>query len=119
MTEPFAAYLPHIRQRWLDEQAAWETRRRQAWRAARRAAAILYEQFAADQVIVFGSLTRTGLFDERSDIDLAVVGVAPERFFQACAMMTAVSDTFPIDLIDLADCSPNLQDVIQQEGTRL
>jgi predicted nucleotidyltransferase len=116
--ERYAVYLPHIRRRWLAEQAAWEQRRQQAWDAAREAATILRLRFGADRVIAFGSLVHHGRFAECSDVDLAVSGIRPASFFRAWAVVGA-SCPFELDLVDLADCSPALRKLIEEEGVPL
>lgn len=118
-TTPFQEYLPYARQRWLAEQASWKRRRQAAWAAARRAAEVLRGQFAGERVLAFGSLVHSGPFDERSDIDLAVAGISPQRFFRAYAAAAAVIGPFEFDLVDLADCQPGLRAVILEEGVPL
>jgi predicted nucleotidyltransferase len=58
----------------------------------------------AREVYLFGSAVR-GTMEERSDIDLAVSGLPPEKFFQVLAQ---VEDIFqrPIDLVDLDEENP-------------
>ena len=58
----------------------------------------------AREIYVFGSAAG-GTLREHSDLDLAVSGLPPERFFKALggAMMAAKC---PIDLIDLDEESP-------------
>jgi len=116
--EEFAAYLPHIRRRWQEQQAAWQKRQGEAWGIARQAAVLLRTRFAAQEVIAFGSLVHPGHFDDRSDIDLAVSGIPADSFFRAWADAVAASP-FELDLVDLADCSPALRQVIAQEGVAL
>lgn len=113
--EKYADYLPHIRRRWLAQQEAWEQRRQEAWDAAREVAAILRLRFGAEEVIAFGSLAHGGRFSERSDVDLAVSGIRPGSFFRAWAVAGA-SCPFELDLVDLADCSPTLRKLIEEEG---
>lgn len=119
MSKQFAEYMPHIRQRWLDEQRSWEQRRQQAWTAARQVAEMLRATFQAEQVIAFGSLTGEGPFDDRSDIDLAVGGISPADFFRAYARAMAVASPFKLDLIDLNDCPEPMQKSISQAGVPL
>ncbi len=117
MDTRFGAYLPQIRQRWLDEQKSWQKRRERAWASARRAAAVLHRH-GAKQVIAFGSLVRQGPFDERSDIDLAVDGIAPAEFFRATADAAAKCE-LELDVVDWAHASPALQGEIKREGVPL
>lgn len=71
--------------------------------AAARAAAVLMGH-GAREVYVFGSVAR-GEAGARSDLDLAVRGLPPERFFRA---MSEASDAagVAIDLIDLDERTP-------------
>jgi predicted nucleotidyltransferase len=116
--EEFGAYLPHIRRRWRAQQEAGERRREEAWQAARQLAAFLRSRFGAERVVAFGSLVHPGFFSERSDVDLAVSGVAPAVFFKAWAAAGA-GCPFELDLIDLRDCSPALRRLIEEEGVEL
>jgi len=66
----------------------------------RRAAEAL-RQFGAREVYVFGSAA-AGTLDDCSDIDMAVAGLPPEKYFKA---MGAAGDILErqIDLVDLDD----------------
>ncbi|MCB9421522.1 MAG: nucleotidyltransferase domain-containing protein [Ardenticatenaceae bacterium] len=119
MSEQYSAYMPHIRQRWADEQAGWEKRRQQAWAVAGQIAGMLRAAYGADQIIAFGSLVGKGPFDEQSDIDLAVSGVSPAHFFRAYAQAMAITSTFKLDLIDLDDCPIQMRQTISQSGVHL
>jgi predicted nucleotidyltransferase len=116
--EEFAAYLPHVRRRWLARQEAGERRRGQAWKAAREVATLLRGRFDAQRVVAFGSLVGPDFFSERSDVDLAVSGIPPKVFFKAWAA-AADACPFQLDLVDLADCSAALQRLIEEEGVEL
>jgi predicted nucleotidyltransferase len=50
-------------------------------------------------VFLFGSLT-TGLFKPDSDIDLAIQGCPPRKFFPLLARLLEELD-YPVDLLDL------------------
>lgn len=116
----FAAYLPHIRQHWLDEQAGWERRRELAWEKARETAVLLRQQYAATQIIAFGSLIQPAtVYDDHSDIDLAVSGIASDCFFRAYAAATAVCSPFSLDLIDLEACPFSMRQSILAKGIKL
>lgn len=118
MSETFSAYLPEIRRRHRAERSGWEARRARAWEDANRIAALLRSQFGASQVFAFGSLTRTGRFDTRSDIDLGVHGIAPRDFYRAVAGALALT-AFDLDLVDLQDCAPSLRQAIETEGVAI
>ena len=114
----FATYLPHIRRRRLEEQAGWKQRRTKGWEKALRAAAVL-RGHGALRVVAFGSLVRTGRYDDRSDIDLAEEGIAADEFWRAFAEASRVAEDFELDVVDLACCEIALRNVILQEGVPL
>jgi len=71
--------------------------------AIRAAARVLREQ-GATEVYLFGS-DGTGRLHGHSDIDLAVAGLPPERFFRAMGMAADLLDR-PLGLVDLDDDTP-------------
>jgi predicted nucleotidyltransferase len=78
------------------------SRRRQAEVAAKRCERLLKETFGARQVYLLGSLAGQSPWHSRSDIDLAVEGLAPDRYISA---LTACYALLPagveLDLITL------------------
>jgi uncharacterized protein len=67
-------------------------------------AAEVLKSFGATDVYLFGSVAK-GTNNEHSDIDLAVSGIPPEKFFEA------MGDTFgairqEIDIVDLDEKTP-------------
>jgi len=98
---------------------ALEERRHAALRLAKRAADILRGEFGAQKVVLFGSSSHQDWFTEWSDIDLAAWGIESDRFFQAVAVVTALSPEFKIDLVDPVACNPSLRAVIEAEGVEL
>lgn len=97
-------------------QVQLANRRRRAIQTARKAAEILYRDFGAKAVILFGSLARRGGFTPWSDIDLAAQGIPPARFYEAVGIVTGISVEFRIDLVDVESCAPSLQKKIETEG---
>jgi len=69
----------------------------------RRAARALKEA-GAREVYLFGSAAR-GHIHEDSDIDLAVSGLPPEKFFQAMGRAEDILQR-PLDLVDLDEVNP-------------
>jgi len=67
-------------------------------------AAVALKEAGAREVYIFGSAA-TGPLREGSDIDLAVEGLPPERFWDA---MSRAADVLrrPLDLIDLDEDTP-------------
>ena len=117
--EALAIYRATAQRRAEARQRALEARRQRAWEAARTAAQLLKASFHASRVVVFGSLLREHGFHERSDIDLAAWGLAPEDYFLAVARLQEIDPEFEIDLVDVAHCQPRLRAVIEQEGVTL
>ena len=68
-----------------------------------QAAAVLKEA-GASEVYLFGSAALGGVRDD-SDVDFAVSGLPPQRFFAAMARAEAVLQR-PLDLIDLDQPTP-------------
>jgi len=67
------------------------------------AARVLRAQ-GAREVYLFGSAA-TGRLRAGSDVDLAVAGLPPERFFRAVGLATDVLDR-PLSLVDLDEDTP-------------
>ena len=84
----------------------WESRKidekliQRAWDAAYHIATVLYEDYGASKVAVFGSLTQPECFTERSDIDIVVWGVSYNRCLDALWETEGLTTEFEIDLID-------------------
>jgi len=87
-----------------------EKRKEQALEAAEACIRLLKERFGARRVILFGSLAGQGAWHGRSDIDLAVEGLAPDEFFPA---YSACCDLLPrglkLDLVPLEDTYPEMR----------
>lgn len=85
-------------------------RKEQALEAAASCARLLKERFGARRVILFGSIAGQGPWHERSDIDLAVEGLAPVDFFPA---YSACRDLLPrgleMDLVPLERAYPEMR----------
>ncbi len=94
-------------------------RRERAWQVARRAAALLKEQFGATRVVVFGSLAHGAWFRLDSDIDLAAAGIPPEDFWRAWCALDTVSEGFEINLVALESAPDALRQSIEAQGVEL
>ena len=71
-----------------------------AWDAAHEVAALLYEQFGATQVVVFGSLTEPMWFTKGSDIDIAVSGLSGDAYDKSRIKIMYFDSEFKIDIIN-------------------
>jgi predicted nucleotidyltransferase len=85
-------------------------RKEQALEAAEACIRLLKERFGARRVILFGSIAGQGIWHGRSDIDLAVEGLAETDFFPA---YSACRDLLPrgieLDLVTLEDVYPEMR----------
>jgi len=114
-TEEWKQYHPAHR-----KNPGWPPAKRQrAWAQARQAAQILREQFGATRVVVFGSLAHNLWYTERSDIDLAAWGIAPQNYFKAFNAIARASSEFELNLVDPDDCFPSVRESIQQQGVEI
>ena len=76
----------HLQNRKVDEALL-----QRAWQTAHRVATMLYEDFEATQVAVFGSLAGQKWFSKGSDIDIAVSGMPSDLYFRAVAQTIGFS----------------------------
>jgi predicted nucleotidyltransferase len=107
-----------VRHKWQRDEAL-KSRWQAAQRLAQQAAQLLRTEFEAQTVILFGSATQRSLFTPWSDVDLAVEGVSPSRFYAAVAAVTGLSTMFKVDLVDLETCPAHLRQEIEQHGMAL
>jgi uncharacterized protein len=117
--EAMEAYRRTARRREAEQKQAMVQRRESAWIVARQAASLLKGQFGATRVVAYGSLAHGAWFNARSDIDLMVVGILPEKFWRAWAALDHISNGFEIDLVADEELTESLRTVIGREGVEL
>jgi predicted nucleotidyltransferase len=88
-------------------------RQQQGWAVARQAAQILKTEFGVKRVVLFGSMLDANALTWRSDIDLAVLGLAAHDLFKAGAAIDRGHD-FGIDLVPIEDARPHILEAIEQ-----
>lgn len=99
-------------------EAAAASARGAALRAkAREVADVLRREFGATEVILFGSLVE-GDVHACSDVDLAVRGLPPGRYFEALARAADLLGC-DVDLVDLESARPSLRSRIDETGVVL
>lgn len=69
------------------------------------------------EIILFGSLA-DGTFNEYSDIDIAISGLSPDKFFEAVVDLPSIVG-HKVDLIPLDYASEDLETKIRTEGELL
>ena len=104
----------HLQNRKVDEALL-----QRAWQTAHRVAAMLYEDFGATQVAVFGSLAKSDAFSKWSDIDIAVWGIPNDKYFRASSVASDISGLFKVDLFDFESCKGLFRERIQSQLTSI
>ena len=117
--EQMAAYQDAARRLQAREQRDLAAREARAWELARRAAAVLRQQFGATRVVVFGSLVHPGSFTLWSDVDVAAWGLRPEDTFRAIGVGMDLDAGIPVNLVDVGACKASVLRVIEEEGVPL
>lgn len=84
---------------------------------AREAARFLREQ-GARRVWLFGSLARGMPQDSRSDLDLAVEGLPPDRYL-SCLGELLMRMPLSVDLVELERASVAIRNAIMDQGLEL
>ena len=103
----------------------WENRKidqellRRAWEAAHRVATVLYQDFGAAKVAVFGSLAEPERFTKISDIDIAVWGLSDAQYRDAHWKMADVCPEFKIDLINFEESTGLFRARVQRQAIPL
>jgi predicted nucleotidyltransferase len=119
--EELQAYQPldEIDRREREQAEQIQERRTRAWQVARELAWLLYKEYRAQKVAVFGSLAHNAWFTPWSDIDLAAWGIPKERFYEAESAVSGKTTEFEINLVDPENCHPGLREAIEQDGVVL
>jgi predicted nucleotidyltransferase len=112
--EELAQYRQRLDQQ-LQNRKVDEALLQRAWDTAHRIAAMLYEDFDATQVAVFGSLAEQNWFSKWSDIDIAIWGIPPEKYFYAVSAVSDISGLFKVDLVDFKKCKGLFRERIQSQ----
>lgn len=117
--EEQAAYRTAARRRQARTEAELARRTTRGWALAHQAAQLLRTGFGATRVVVFGSLTRPGLFTQCSDVDLAAWGLRPVDTLVALGAVMDLSDEITLNLVDIGTARSALRTSIELEGVDL
>ena len=101
----------HFQNRKVDEALL-----QRAWQTAHRVAAMLYEDFGATQVAVFGSLAQGMWFSKSSDIDVVVWGLPGDTYLEALWETRNFSPEFKIDLVNFDSAKGRFRERIQSQA---
>ena len=101
----------HFQNRKVDEALL-----QRAWQTAHRVVAMLYEDFGATQVAVFGSLAGQKWFSKGSDIDIVVWGLPGDTYLDALWETRNFSPEFKIDLVNFHSAKGRFRERIQSQA---
>lgn len=117
--EAMERYRRTAQARSRERQERQVARQERAWQVARRAAALLKDEFGVTRVMAFGSLLQARLFHPRSDIDLAVWELDERDYLRALSRLLSLDPEISIDLVEFEYARPALQAAIQESGVVL
>ncbi len=113
--DELAACRKRLEQVWKS-RVMEESQLHRAWRTAHEVATLLYEQFGATRVFVFGSLTEPIGFTNRSDIDIAVSGLSTDVYDKAWEMVMDFKSGFKIDFVNFDTSKGRFRERIKQQA---
>lgn len=105
----------NLKRQWENRQVDKELLER-AWETARRLATVLYRDFGATKVAVFGSVTEPKRFTQNSDIDIVVWGVSYNKCLDALWETKGLSTEFKIDIINFKSIDSLFRERILSEA---
>lgn len=100
---PMTASSPFslARKRWDRERAERDAHRQALLLRVEAIVRAVLSPEAVDAAYLVGSLVQSGAYDAASDIDIAVLGLPPERYLTVLASLQLRIATDEIDLIEL------------------
>ena len=107
-----------LKERWSSRKPDEELLQR-AWKTANEIAQLLYDEFGATHVAVFGSLSEPLGFTEASDIDIAVSGLSEKTHSKANIKLMDINTSFKIDLINFDTTKGLFRQRIQQKAIHI
>lgn len=118
-TQQMNTYRAAAQQRREQKANRLALRQQRGWAVAQQASKILKEEFRAQRVVVFGSVVAAERFHQRSDVDLAVWGLAEKAYYRAVSRLLDIEASISVDLVEAELAPPALQTAIEQEGVVL
>ncbi|MYF99610.1 hypothetical protein F4212_10860 [Candidatus Poribacteria bacterium] len=116
--DQLASCRKHLERRWMSRKVD-ETLLERAWQIVYEIATLLYDEFGATRVAVFGSLTEPIGFTKSSDIDIAVWGISDDTHSKANNKVMDMSTSFKIDLINFDLTKGHFQERVQQQAIHI
>jgi predicted nucleotidyltransferase len=114
-------YIDAARQRLpLPELSALEKNlREQRLGRVYQAANQLKKHFEVEKVILFGSLVDALQFSPDSDVDLGVIGLRSEDYFEAWRVVEAILEDCAVDLVQLEQATASLHQAVLKYGVEV
>ncbi len=113
-----AACRKQLKERWSSRKPDEELLQR-AWKTAYEIAQLLYDEFDASHVAVFGSLSEPLGFTNASDIDIAVSGLSEKTHSIANNKVMDLKTGFKIDLINFDTTKGLFRERVQQQNVHI
>jgi predicted nucleotidyltransferase len=105
----------NLKRQWENRQVDEELLQR-AWAVAHRLAAVLYQDYGASKVAVFGSLAERERFTKYSDIDIVVWGVSYNKCLDALWGTEDLGSEFKIDIINFKSINRSFRERILSQA---
>lgn len=120
-SEELRAYRPWTRVVARLKDPERDRQRERSWGVARASARLLKEHYGVKRVVVFGSLLSEEGFTPWSDVDLAVSGLKPARYYDAVGAVLdlGVSAGVEVDVVDLDTCPDKMRRAVETRGVVL
>ncbi len=116
--EELASCRKRLENRWKSRKVD-ETLLERAWQVVYEITELLYNEFGATQVAVFGSLTEPIGFTKSSDIDIAVWGISDDTHSKAYDKVLDMNTGFKIDLINFNIMKGFFRESAQQHAIQI
>jgi predicted nucleotidyltransferase len=114
-----SAYVAGAKRRQQQKQAQLSDRYQLLQDVAQQAALLLKRDFGVSRVVLFGSALARDRIHLRSDVDLAVEGLAEADYLRAVGRLLDLHGDVSVDLVMLAEAAESLRDRIMREGKEL
>ena len=108
----------NLKHQWKNRQVDEKLINR-AWEDAHRVATVLYQNYGASQVAVFGSLADQRCFTKYSDIDIIVWGLSYNKCLDALWQTEGLSAEFKIDIINFKSTNKAFRERILSQAIHI
>ena len=113
--EELAACRRHLEQQWATRRVDAALLQR-AWETASQIAAMLYQDFGATHVAVFGSLAEREWFTSSSDIDIVAWGIPKDAYWDAYGKVVYFDAAFNIDFVTFEETKGLFRERVQRQA---